>query len=152
MTSDEDFIPSAIAATVSGSLPSMNAEDANSLFSEMLHHVAVDCVNAGSWMIGHIKANVRSGDDFLSISVTTDNGNVRSRAAFTEIVNNYSMTVNVIVYGLERKKVAEILVSNLRKILADVDITVHSQVGCEDPGCGDPLCQDENHKRIIPVE
>jgi len=152
MTSDEDFIPAAIAATVNGSLPPMTADEANSLFSNMLHHVALDCVDAGSWMIGHIKMNVRSGDDFLSVSVTTDDGNVRNRAVFTGSVSDYSLTVNVIVYGLERRKTAEILVSNLKKVLADVNITVHSEVGCEDPKCGDPLCRDKDHKRIIPLD
>jgi hypothetical protein len=103
-------------------------------------------------MIGHIKANVRSGDEMLSMSSTTDNGNVRCRSLFAGGVHEYSMTANVIVYGLERRRVAEILVSNVKRTLGDVDIEVHSEVGCEDPGCKDPMCQDKDHRRIIKLD
>ncbi|MDR0791351.1 MAG: hypothetical protein LBE47_02300 [Methanomassiliicoccaceae archaeon] len=152
MTDDIEFIPAAIAATAEGSLRSAtSAKDANELFSSMLRDITLDCVKAGSWMIGHIKANVRSCDDLLSMSSTTDDGNVRCRCVLTNDIKEYSMTVNVIVYGLERHSVAEILVSNVRRVLGNVDIEVHSEVGCEDPKCKDPLCQDTDHKRIIDI-
>jgi hypothetical protein len=118
----------------------------------MLSSIAKDCVTAGSTMIGHIKANVRSGDQMLSMSSTTDDGNVRCRFLFSGDVKEYSMTVNVIVYGIERRRTAEILVSNVRKALKDVTIEVHSEVGCEDPECNDPMCQRDEHKRVITIE
>ncbi|MDR0791439.1 MAG: hypothetical protein LBE47_02750 [Methanomassiliicoccaceae archaeon] len=152
MTDDKEFIPSAIAATAGGSFPrTAAAKDANELFSSMLRDITTDCVKAGSWMIGHIKANVRSGNDMLSMSSTTDDGNVRCRCIFTNDVKDYTMTVNVIVYGLERYNVADILVSNVERVLGDISITVHSEVGCEDPGCNDPMCQDRDHRRVIDI-
>ena len=152
MTADKEFIPSAIAATVTGSFPSaISADDANDMFSLLLHDVTIGCVEAGSWMIGHIKANVRSGNELLSVSCTTDNGNVRRRYVFAGSVKGYSMTVNVIVYGIERHRTAEILVLNVKKVLGDVHIEVHSEVGCEDPKCEDPMCQDKDHKRVIDI-
>jgi len=150
MTSDAELIPSAIAATGTGSLP--DHTDANTLFSDMIRNIALDCVKAGSWMIGHIKANIRSGDELLSISSTTDDGKARRRCEFSKDVKDYSMTVNVIVYGVERHKVAGILVSNVRRSLGDVDMTVHSEVGCEDPECSDPACQDKDHRRVISIK
>jgi len=153
VTEDAEFIPAAIAATAAGSLEgSMTAEQANKLFSGLLRDVTIDCVKAGSWMIGHIKSNIRSENEFLSISSTTDDGNVRVRYAFTGDVKEYSMTLNVIVYGVERHEVAEILVRNVKRVLGNIDITVHSEVGCEDPGCKDPMCQDKDHKRIINID
>ena len=153
MTSDEDLIPAAIAAVASGSLLQVaNADDANRIFSSIIENVAKDCVKAGSWMIGHIKANVRSGGELLSVSSTTDDGNVRYRYSFKKDVKDYSMTVNVIVYGIERHTAAEILISNMRKALDNVDIQVRSETGCEDPECGDPMCRDEGHRRIIAIE
>ena len=153
MTSDAEFIPAAIAATASGSLrKAAKADAANKLFKDMLRDVTLGCVKAGSTMIGHIKANIRSGNDMLSISSTTDDGNVRPRSVFKNDVKDYSMTVNVIVYGLERRKVAEILVSNVKRILGNVNLTVHSEVGCEDPECKDPMCQRDEHKRIITID
>ena len=152
MTEDAEMIPSAIAASAEGSLPSeMSADDANRLFSQMLSDVARDCVKAGSWMIGHIKANVRSGNELLSISSTTDDGNVRIRSRFLNSVKDYSMTVNVIVYGVERHIVAEILISNVKKALGGIGMTVHSEIGCEDPECSDPACSDKDHRRIIKI-
>jgi len=153
MTADKEFIPSAIAATVSGSFPSaIGADDANTMFSRMLSKVTVGCAEAGAWMIGHIKANIRSGNGFLSISSTTDDGNVRARAEFTDPVKDYSMTVNVIVYGIDRRRTAEILVSNVKDMLPFAEIEVHSEVGCEDPDCEDPMCQDKDHKRVITID
>jgi hypothetical protein len=152
LTSDQEFIPSAIAATLSGSFPStVNADDANGLFSKLLSKVTIGCAEAGAWMIGHIKANIRSGEGFLSISSTTDDGNVRMRSAFTGPVKDYSMTVNVIVYGIDRQTTAEILVSDVKEMLACENAVVHSQIGCEDPDCGDPMCRDEDHKRVITI-
>jgi hypothetical protein len=152
VTSDAEFIPAAIAATASGAFPSaLAADEANALFAGMLRDVALGCVGAGSSMIGHIKANVRSGNELLSMSVTTDDGNVRSRYRFGNGVHGYSMTVNVIVYGIERHKAAEILVSNVRRVLGGVSIEVHSEVGCEDPECDDPMCARDEHKRIITI-
>jgi hypothetical protein len=147
------MIPTAIAAAAAGSLPAVTkADDANALFSCMIRDVALDCVKAGSWMIGHIKANVRSAGELLSLSSTTDDGNVRCRSVLTKDAKDYSMTVNVIVYGVERHRAAEILLSNMRRILGDIDVTVHSEVGCEDPGCSDPMCQDKDHRRIIQLK
>jgi hypothetical protein len=152
VTEDEDFIPAAVAAVVTGSLPVLTeAKEANELFSLLIHDITLDCVKAGSWMIGHIKANVRSGNDLLSMSSTTDDGNVRSRCILTNMIKDYSMTVNVIVYGVERRNAAEILVSNVKKALGNVRIEVHSEVGCEDPKCRDPMCRDMDHKRLIDI-
>jgi len=153
MTTDEEFIPSAIAATISGSFPSIKeADEANNIFTRFLSDITLDCVKAGSWMIGHIKANVRSNNELLSMSSTTDDGNVRIRYKFSGNVKDYSMTVNVIVYGIERYKAAEILVLNVKRSLGNADTEIHSEVGCEDPECNDPLCRDKDHKRIINIE
>ena len=152
MTSDREFIPSAIAATASGSFSDpANADEANSSFTKFLSRVALGCVAAGSTMIGHIKANVRSGDELLSMSCTTDDGNVRLRYKFSKTVAKYTMTVNVIVYGIDKRRTAEILVSNLRS-LGVAGLEVHSEVGCEDPSCDDPLCQRDEHVRVINIE
>lgn len=152
MTSDENFIPTAIAVTANGSFEeAVSAEHANTIFSEMIRNTALDCVKAGSQMIGHIKANVRSGPELLSMSSTTDDGNVRMRSVFTGKVKDHSMTVNVIVYGVDRHTVADISVRNIKKAVGNISITVHSEIGCEDPECTDPMCQDAGHRRIIRI-
>jgi len=117
----------------------------------MLGSIATDCVAAGAWMVGHIKANVRSNGELLSISSTTVDGNVRRRYEFSSPVNDYSMTVNVIVYGTERRRTAEILADNIGRALGDIEMKIHSEIGCEDPACRDPACRDDGHDRIIRI-
>ena len=151
MTQEEEFIPAAVAAEIIGSMRSAEADRVNTIFKGFLGSVARDCVKAGSKMIGHIKANVRSGDELLSMSSTTDDGNVRCRSVFAKDVNDYSMTVNVIVYGLDRYAVARILSANAEKMLGAVP-KIYSELGCEDPDCDDPMCQNGDHKRIIDIK
>ena len=152
MTADKEFIPAAIAATAGGSFAShMSADGANALFAGMLRNIVLGCVDAGSTMIGHIKANIRSGDELLAMSSTTDDGNVRCRYKFSKGVKDYTMTVNVIVYGIERRTAAEILARSVKDVLGNADLKIHSEVGCEDPECNDPMCQRDEHKRIITI-
>ncbi|MCL1904658.1 MAG: hypothetical protein FWG19_00860, partial [Methanomassiliicoccaceae archaeon] len=72
-------------------------------------------------------------------------------SVFTDTVNGYSMTVNVIVYGLDRYEVARILSSNAGKMLGTVP-KIYSELGCEDPECGDPMCRNADHRRIIDIK
>ena len=151
MTDEEELIPTAIAADAYGSVGSMPADAANSMFKEFIGSVTRGCVKAGSKMIGHIKANVRSGGELLSMSSTTDDGNVRCRSLLANEVNDYSLTVNVIVYGLDRRTAARILAENAERILTDVKIKIYSESGCEEPDCGDPMCSNKDHKRVIDI-
>jgi hypothetical protein len=83
MTSVTEDLPSAVAAEINGSLKGMPASDAITLFTGFLSAVAKDCIGSGAVMVGHIKANVRSGDGMLSLSSTNDRGDVRVRMAFS---------------------------------------------------------------------
>jgi len=148
MTSVKDDLPAAVAADIKGSLPEMmQAPDANSVFAGFLSAVAKDCLNAGAAMIGHIKANVRSGEEMLSISSTNDKGDVRTRTSFSDNVDVYEMTVNVIVYGVDEKTISKILETR-RADLGDNTMTIFSDTGCKDPECGDPDCADKAHRLI----
>jgi hypothetical protein len=98
-------------------------------------------------MVGHIKANVRSGDGMLSISSTNDRGDVRTRMAFSDPVDGYGMTVNVIVYGIDERTVSGILETR-RAGLGENTMMIHSDTGCKDPACGDPYCADKAHRLI----
>jgi len=148
MTSIKEDLPSAVAADINGSFAeSMQASDANSAFSGFLSAVAKDCLNAGAVMIGHIKANVRSGEELLSISSTNDRGDVRIRTSFSDRVSAYEMTVNVIVYGIDERAICCILETR-RNSLGNNTMTIFSDTGCRDPECGDPDCTDKAHRVI----
>lgn len=144
MTTVEHDIPAAVAATVKGTL-NMNAEDANAFFSQLLSDVTKDCVGSGATMIGHVKSNISSGNEMLSISSTTDDGNVRFRSKFTEHVGDYEMTLNVIVYGISNDTISKIIADRTQHMSADVQMLTES---CNDPECNDPDCVDGKHRII----
>lgn len=101
MTRDESMIPSIAVAEMKGTLNGMSPNDANELFTRFLSEISKDCGKEGALMIGHNKANFKCGEDLLSISCTTEDGNVRTKFAFASPVTDYSGVINVIVYGLE---------------------------------------------------
>jgi hypothetical protein len=142
-------IPAAVAADANGVfIPKRRADEANHIFTEFLSYVTKDCVESGAVMIGHIKANVRSGDEMLSISSTTGDGNVRARLSFLSDVGEFDMTLNVIVYGIGERTISGIIADRGRMLgIYDMCAVPH---GCPDPECSDPECAD--HARIIRPE
>lgn len=144
MTRDEEFIPSVAVARFTGDLGGMPPEDANALFIGLLSRISVDCANAGG-IIGHNKANFRCGDDLLSISCTTDDGNIRSKSLFSSPVGGFTGVMDVIVYDLDYTSIREIVearTSEMDGISVDV---MENQLRCNDPNCKDPNCRNPDH-------
>jgi len=148
MTSVKEDLPSAVAANIKGTFAKeTKAPDAETMFAGFMSETVRDCVRAGAAMIGHVKANIRSGNEFLSISSTTDDGNVRNRKGFSSDVKDYEMTVNVIVYGIDEVMISKILETR-RRDLGKNSMTIYSDTGCKDPECEDPDCIDRAHRLI----
>lgn len=144
MTRDEEFIPSVAVARFTGDLGGMPPEDANGLLTGLLSRISVDCANAGG-IIGHNKANFRCGDDLLSISCTTDDGNIRSKSLFSSPVGGFTGVMDVIVYDLDysvMKRIVEDRTSETEGIAVDV---MENQLRCSDPNCKDPNCRNPDH-------
>ncbi|MBQ2762629.1 MAG: hypothetical protein IJF47_02830 [Candidatus Methanomethylophilaceae archaeon] len=151
MTRDSEYIPSIAVAKFSGSFNRISPEEANEIFIKLLSEISIECGNKGCSMIGHNKANFKCGDDFLSISCTTEDGNVRSKTLFREDVTDYIGVMNIIVYGLEYVTLREIIESKSSAI-DGCKVVVLKDKGCDDPECTDPNCTDEKHRRIINIE
>ena len=144
MTRDEEFIPSVAVARFTGDLGGMSAEDANALLTGLLSRISVDCAREGG-IIGHNKANFRCGDDLLSISRTTDDGNIRSKSLFSSPVGGFTGVMDVIVYDLDysvMKRIVEDRTSEMEGIAVDV---MENQLRCSDPNCKDPNCRNPDH-------
>lgn len=142
MTSDADPIPTVVAVVVRGHV-GLPADDACSLLSDMLSRISVRCGRIG--VIGHNKANFRCGGDLLSISCTTEDGNVRSKVRFGKDVGDVDGVVDVIVYSagydeLRRIVEEEATASGLHAEFAE-------RSGCHDPDCHDPHCCGHHHER-----
>lgn len=144
MTRDEEFIPSIAVAQFSGDLGGMPAEDANALFTRLLSEISVDC-GAADGIIGHNKANFRCGDQLLSISCTTDDGNVRNKSLFTSPVGEFTGIMDVIVYDLDYTVMKDII-EKRSAILKGCTVSVlENQLKCHDPNCRDPNCTNPEH-------
>lgn len=146
MTRDEEFIPSVAVARFSGDLHGMPAEDANRMFTDLLANISRDCGSEGG-IIGHNKANFRCGDDLLSISCTTDDGNIRSKTLFSNPVGEFTGIMDVIVYELDYSIMKKI-VETRSKAVPDMRVSVlENQLRCSDPNCTDPNCTNPDHMK-----
>lgn len=153
MTKDIDYIPTAVAFSIVGeSKKGCEATKATALFNNLMGEVTRNCVQSGSWMIGHVKAALNSDAGFISISSTTDDGKVRNRGELKGTMHHFDFTANVIVYGLNEDQVTDIFQKEAAKVLPNSIVEVIVDPGCEDPGCQDPLCRDPGHRTpIIPL-
>lgn len=143
MTSDQEFIPTVAACRLYGAVD-LPAAEANNLLKGLLSRISVRCGRIG--VIGHNKANFRCGDDLLSISCTTEDGNVRSKTEFTDRVCDVEGVMDVIVYSAD--------FHDLKHIIEDeasgtgLRAEVKEPEGCHDPDCHDPDCHDPRHRLV----
>ncbi|MBO6083654.1 MAG: hypothetical protein J6O90_01040 [Candidatus Methanomethylophilaceae archaeon] len=146
MTLDEEFIPSIAVARFEGDLKGMPAEQANALLTKLLSDISVDC-GAADGIIGHNKANFRNGDELLSISCTTDDGNVRSKSVFSSPVGAFTGVMDVIVYDLGYETMKRIIETRAAGIDGCSVSVLENQLKCSDPNCTDPNCTNPDHVR-----
>ncbi len=146
MTLDEEFIPSIAVARFEGDLKGMPAEQANALLTKLLSDISVDC-GAADGIIGHNKANFRNGDELLSISCTTDDGNVRSKSVFSSPVGAFTGVMDVIVYDLGYETMKRIIETRAAGIGRCSVSVLENQLKCSDPNCTDPNCTNPDHVR-----
>ncbi|MBP5395311.1 MAG: hypothetical protein J6Y18_05365 [Candidatus Methanomethylophilaceae archaeon] len=144
MTQDQEFIPSVAVGRFSGDLGGMSADEANRLLIGLLSKISVDCSEAGG-IIGHNKANFRCGEDLLSISCTTDNGNVRTKTEFSSPVGKFTGVMDVIVYDLGYSAMKEIVERRTSEIDGCNVTVLENQNRCSDPNCKDPNCTNPDH-------
>ncbi|HIJ00864.1 MAG: hypothetical protein PWQ88_302 [Candidatus Methanomethylophilaceae archaeon] len=144
MTEEKEYIPTALAADIQGAFDfPVAGEEAAKVFSTFISDLVKASVKAGAWSIGHIKAVVESGAGFLMLSSTTENGKVRCRGELNR-VEDYSMTVNVIVYGADPLRLEEMFVA-LVETLPHAQVDIIPAEGCDDPNCFDPFCHRHDH-------
>jgi hypothetical protein len=76
----------------------------------LMSRIALDCLKAGADLIGHIKCIVETeGRGFFAVSVTTHDGKPMSKGHLEEGIDEMDIIVNVLLYGLSRKAIQEIV-------------------------------------------
>lgn len=148
MTRDEPLFPTVLTAEISGDMNGASPADAAALFSEAISSIAKGSSAKGG-VIGHIKSNLRSSEEMVSASCTTEDGNVRLRYGLGSPVGKYVVVMNAIVYGIGFQELRGIAEKGFSR-LPGVDTCVwHKEGKCDDPGCSDPECRDPSHRRVV---
>ncbi|NLN71961.1 MAG: hypothetical protein GX137_04125 [Thermoplasmatales archaeon] len=146
MTRDEPFIPTVLVMELSGDLEGRPPEEAVSMFSAAVSETALGCAGAGG-TIGHIKANMRSSEEMVSASSTTEDGNVRLRFSLESPVRGYTIVLNAIVYRIEYRDMKSIAEKAFSGFRAETSVW-HKEGICNDPKCSDPDCQRHHGKTV----
>lgn len=122
----EDF--AAYAARLRLDFPApMAPEQLQGMLESFMSGVAIDCLEAGTRLIGHIKSVVESDDTLIACSVTDHDAKVRCRGRFESPHNKVDIIINVLQYGLGKKELVRIVAERGKR-----DFVGHSSLSIED--------------------
>jgi hypothetical protein len=105
----EDF--SACAAKVHVRFrESVKPDEMQKMVEDLMTRIALDSVNAGTRLIGHIKciAEVEAGK-YIACSVTTHDGKPRCSGTFGTESQKLEIIINVLQYGLDKETIEDIV-------------------------------------------
>lgn len=105
----EDFSACAARIRVTFKKPVQPAE-MQQMVESLMTRIALECVKAGTRLIGHIKciAEVEAGK-YIACSVTTPDGKPRCSSSFDIPSVKLEIVVNVLQYGLDKETIEGIV-------------------------------------------
>lgn len=104
-----DFAAYAVGIEVRLSRPITPAE-IRSRVESLLTLIAQECDRAGATLIGHIKCVVETdGKGFMAVSVLDPTGKPTTRGELQEGITDIDIILNVLLYGLTRSRVQELV-------------------------------------------
>ena len=120
----EDF--AAYAARLRIGFPSaIPANEVQGMLESFMSGLAMDCLEAGTRLIGHIKCMVESGDEIIACSVTDHDARVRCRGRFETPRKEVDIIVNVLQYGLKKKDMVRIVAEcGKRSFVSSVSMSI----------------------------
>jgi len=122
----EDF--AAYAARLRITFPSaLPADELQGMLESFMSGLAMDCLEAGTRLIGHIKSLVEGGEEIIACSVTDHDGRVRCRGKFISSRSDVDLIINVLQYGLMKKDLVRIVAACGKRTFAG-----HSSLSIED--------------------
>ena len=104
----EDFAAYAARLRISFPAP-LPPDELQGMLEAFMKGVAIDCLEAGTRLIGHIKSMVEGGDSLITCSVTDHDARVRCRGRFESPQNAVDVIINVLQYGLSKKEMERIV-------------------------------------------
>ena len=104
-----DFVAYALGVSVNSPSP-LAPQLVRDRLVALMNTIASECDKAGSTLIGHIKCVLDAGDaGFVSVSTVDASGHASVRGELKESVNELNIIINVLLYGLARSKVQEVV-------------------------------------------
>jgi len=102
-----------------------SATELQKLLQDFMSITAVGCGEAGATLIGHIKCIAEADKGgYLACSATDSSGNVRCKGEFSEGSRRLDLVLNVLVYGLERPKIEDVVMRASETVLEGKDSRV----------------------------
>ncbi|NLL95290.1 MAG: hypothetical protein GX224_06025 [Thermoplasmatales archaeon] len=101
-------------------------------------------------MVGHIKANFKSGGQMLSVSTTSLEGRASLKSAFDGDVGEFEGAMNALVYGIPAGDLKAAIKEAAEETGAFSKLVLKVEGGCDDPDCGDPDCADHGPRPLVP--
>lgn len=134
----EDFSACAAKVHVAFKL-GVDPAEMQRMVESLMSRIALDCVKAGTRLIGHIKciAEVGTGK-YIACSVTTPDGKPRCTGSFDVSSDRLEIVVNVLQYGLDKRTIEDIVEKAAITGFGDVsrvtveDLDEHDHDACSD--------------------
>jgi len=120
----EDFAAYAARLRI-GYSTSIPADQLQAMLESFMSGLAMDCLEAGTRLIGHIKCLVETGDEIIACSVTDHDARVRCRGKFEAPRSEVDLIVNVLQYGLRKKDLVRIVANcGKRSFVSHVSLSI----------------------------
>ena len=102
-----------------------SATELRKLAQDFMSATAIGCGEAGATLVGHIKCIAEAGEvGFVTCSATDSSGKVRCKGEFGEGSRSLDLVLNVLVYGLERFQIEEVVLSASEAVLKGKDSSI----------------------------
>ncbi|MGD0056460.1 MAG: hypothetical protein ABSB83_01215 [Methanomassiliicoccales archaeon] len=99
-----------------------SATELRQLAQDFMSTTAIGCGEAGATLVGHIKCIAEAGKGgFVTCSATDSSGKVRCKGEFGGEARRLDLVLNVLVYGLDRSKIEDVVVRASDTVLAGTD-------------------------------
>jgi len=120
----EDF--SAHAASVHVQFVSPQTPDTiTSMVSHLMTRITLDCVDAGTRLIGHVKCIAEiEPERYLACSVTTHDGKVRCTGALDKESQHLDVVINILQYGLDKSTLEAIVGKRAPAAFGDAKVVI----------------------------
>jgi hypothetical protein len=95
------------------------------MVSTLMTRITLDCVDAGTRLIGHVKCIAEiEPERYLACSVTTHDGKVRCSGALEKRSAHLDLVINILQYGLDKQVLESIVVKRAPEAFGKAKVVI----------------------------